>query len=588
MRSLVIPAISIALLGSALANKASAGGLEYAGAGAQALGRAGAVVAKADDPMVLANNPAGLAELRGNQLMLDLNLALMSACVDPIGYYGWGVYGGGTPVRIPSPSGGEPLTLNLGSSTLGPAETSFYNGQLDTVCMKQGVTPVPQFGITSRVSDRLGIGFGLMFPAAQPQGSWGDQNGVIQGAAGLRPAPTRYMMINSGTLGIFPTVGLGFRVTDWLRIGAAFEWGIINVDNLSMAVVSPGTAPAQDILARVRATDWFIPALNASVHIVPTDSLDIVAAFRYQDPLQAPGNIELTTGVFDVRAQRHTKRNVVDGVHQNLPWKLTGAVRYADRLAPRPTGSGQGEANDPKAGVSDPFRNERWDVEVDVEYLLSARNRELRVDYQENQAIEAETLAGVISMAKFPDVPRMGATSTDTVIQKRWKNQLSLRAGSSINVIPGVFGFSIGAHYETRGVDPEFMQIDYWPVSRVGLHAGVKFRVGGTVDLTASFAHIFQETIVVAAPDNESGETIYPKYTATGEVTTIDKRVGVAPRGSQAPVLPEPALTQTADGKAKLAQYVTKSVAGQSPWIVNSGTYRSSINVVAVGMNVHF
>jgi hypothetical protein len=587
MRPLVISAISVILLSGALAGKAVAGGLEYAGAGAQALGRGGAVTARAEDPMVLANNPAGLAELRGNQLMLDLNLAVMKACVDPIGYYGWGAYGGGSASRLPDPAGGQPLILNLGTGVPGTAD-AYYAGQLDTVCMKQGYTPVPQFGFTARVSQRLGIGFGLMFPAATPQGRWGGENGIIQGAGGLRPAATRYMQLNSGTLGIFPTVGFGLRITDWLRIGASFEWGIINVDNLSMAVVSAGTSPSGDILAHVKATDWFIPALNASIHIVPTDSLDIVAAFRYQDPLNAPGTIDLTTGVFDVRARPRTKRDIVDGVHQNLPWKLTGAVRYADRLAPRPTGSGQGEANDSKRGLSDAFANERWDIELDAEYLLSARNRELTIDYTENQIIEAETLTGMITMAKFPDVARTGAPSTDTIIAKHWKNQLSLRAGSSINVIPGVFGFSVGAHYETRGVDPDFMQIDYWPVSRIGLHAGVKVRVSGAVDLTASYAHIFQETIVVAAPQDEPGETSYKKFSDTGVVDTIDKRSGVAPRGEQVKVLPEPALTQAADGNARLVQNVTKAQAGQTPWIINSGTYRSSFDVVAIGMNVHF
>jgi hypothetical protein len=587
MRPLVISAISVILLISALAGRAAAGGLEYAGAGSQALGRGGAVTARAEDPMVLANNPAGLAELRGNQLMFDLNLALMRACVDPIGYYGWGAYGGGSASRLPDPAGGQPLVLNLGTGVPGTAD-AYYTGQLDTVCMKQGYTPVPEFGFTARVSERLGIGFGMMFPAATPQGQWGGENGIIQGAGGLRPAPTRYMLLNSGTLGLFPTVGLGLRITDWLRIGATFEWGIINVDDLSMAVVSGGTSPSGDILAHVKATDWFVPALNASVHIVPTDWLDIVAAFRYQDPLNAPGTIDLTTGVFDVRARPRTKRNIVDGVHQNLPWKMTGAVRYADRLAPRPTGSGQGEANDSKRGVSDAFANERWDLEFDAEYLLSARNRELAIDYAEDQIIEAETLAGMVTMAKFPDAARIGAPTTDTIIGKHWKNQLSLRAGSSINVIPGVFGFSVGAHYETRGVDPDFMQIDYWPVSRIGLHAGVKVRLSGVLDLTASYAHIFEETIVVAAPEYAPGETSYATFSATGVINTIDKRVGVAPRGEQPKLMPEPPLTQSADGSARLVQNVTKAQAGQTPWIINSGTYRSSMDVVAVGMNVHF
>src|SRR3954451_24182393 len=138
MRALVIPAICIAVLVSVLASKAAAGGLEYAGAGAQALGRGGAVVARADDPMVLANNPAGLAELRGNQLMLDMNFALMNACVDPIGYYGWGVYGGGTPIRIPNPNGGDPLMVPLGMP--GAAADAYYKDPLDTVCMNQNLT----------------------------------------------------------------------------------------------------------------------------------------------------------------------------------------------------------------------------------------------------------------------------------------------------------------------------------------------------------------------------------------------------------------------------------------------------------------
>jgi hypothetical protein len=455
--------------------------------------------------------------------------------------------------------------------------------------MKQNVTPVPQFGITARLSERLGIGFGLMFPAAQPQGSWGDPTtAVIQGKQGLRPAATRYMMINSGTIGLFPTAGFGFRVTDWLRIGAAFEWGIIGVNNQSMASVTSGTNPAQDILAHVVATDWFIPAINASVHLVPIDALDIVAAFRWQDALNAPGHIDLTTGVFDQRAREHTRRNVVDGVKQNFPAKLTGAIRYADRLAPRPTGSGQGEANDSKVGgVNDAFKNEKWDVELDVEYLLSNNHRDVTVDYQENQVIEGETLTGMITMARFPDVARMGSTNTDTVQPKRWKNQVSVRAGSSINIIPGRFGFSLGAHYETRGVDPDYMQIDYWPVSRVGLHAGLKFRISGKIDITASYAHIFDETIVTGAPEQEVIETSFPRYVQTGEVTTIDRRTGVAGRGIVATELDEPNKGAKTDGTARYAQYVTK-VSGQTPWIINSGTYRSNFNVFAAGVNVHF
>ncbi len=587
MRFQVIVATSIVLSTSAVSNRAAAGGLEYPGAGAQGLGRAGAVIAKADDPMVLGLNPAGLAELRGNQMMLDISLAFMDACVEPIGYYGWGAYGGGTPSRIPDPAGGPPTMLNLGGSMVGPAETAYYNGRLDTVCMQQNILPVPQVGLTSRLNEDLGVGIGLMFPPVTPQGKWGDSNGVIVGAEGLRPAATRYMMINSGTIAIFPTAGFGFRLTDWLRLGASFEWGIFSINNLSMAAVSAGTTPSADILADVRAEDWFVPALNASIHLVPFDSLDIVAMFRWQDSLKAAGHIDLKTNVFEPRGNPRTTRNVVDAVKMNFPMKLAGAIRYAHRLAPRPTGDGHAENTDTNRDVvRDPFSNELWDLELDVEYIISSNNKEQVIDYAENQSVVFEPMVGMLNMAKFPDATRVGQT-TDTVIGKHWKNQLSFRLGGSWNIVPGVFGISLGGSHETRGIDPAFMQIDYWPVSRTGLHAGVKFRVSGKIDVVASYAHFFQETIVAGAPAHEVGETSYPRYSETGEVTTIDKRVGVVARGMENPPLEEAPVTGE-DAKAALTQNVTKLSAGRVPWIVNSGTYRSGLDVVAIGVNVHF
>ena len=58
------------------------------------------------------------------------------------------------------------------------------------------------------MSERLGIGFGFIFPAVQPGGAWGDRDtGVIRNAEGeLRPAATRYMGISSSSLGAFPNL----------------------------------------------------------------------------------------------------------------------------------------------------------------------------------------------------------------------------------------------------------------------------------------------------------------------------------------------------------------------------------------------
>lgn len=571
-----------------LATGAHAGGLEYSGAGSLGLARGGAVTARADDPMVLAYNPAGLAELRGSQVYISANLALMNACVDPIGYYGWGVYGGGTPVKFTDPATGQPVVLKLGETDQG-AEGAYYRGKFDTVCMDQGITPVPQFGITMRLSEALGVGIGMMFPTVTPQGMWGNEQGVISTPQGPRPAGTRYMMINSGTLGLFPVAGFGLRISKAFRIGGAFEWGIINVDNLSMAGVSAGTNPAGDILAHVRATDWFVPAFNASVHFVPTDAIDVVAAFRYQADLDAPGTIKLTTGVFSTTQVPHDTTNTVLGVQQGMPWKLRFGVRYADRFAPRPTGTGQNEARGLHGErIHDPFEDERWDVELDAEYQMNDRNKDQVIQYAPGQFVEFKSTTGAITKAAFPD-----ETRPYTAIPKRWQNQISLRAGGTYNILPGLFGISAGAHYETRGVDPGYMQIDYWPVSRIGLHMGVSLRVFRTFDFFASYAHIFQETIVVGAPPHDEAANIAMAYGAADRnsdaIQNIDKRSGVPPsRAEPAPVLEEDPKPANQDAQARVAQNVTKSTSTEPPYIINSGTYRSGIDVFSVGLNVHF
>jgi long-subunit fatty acid transport protein len=592
VRRLVIEVIALALFCFfALApGPAYAGGLEYAGAGAEALGRGGAAAARASSPMVLADNPAGLAELRGGQLLLDMNLALMNACVDPIGYYGWGIYGGGRPIRLPDASTGEETILSLGQpgpdGQFGAAEQAFYVDPLDTVCMDQHVVPVPQIALTWRITEDLGVGLGLIFPAVTPQGSWGDENGIIHTDDGLRPAATRYMLLNANSTGMFPTLGVGYRLARWLRVGAAFDWGLIASNVSLMAATSGGTAPNGDIITELQAWDLFVPGFTASIHVVPIDSIDIVAAFRYQDAFHAEnGTVDLTTGVFNPDGVRHTTPIELVEVHQDLPWKLRLGIRYADRLAPRPTGAGGGPVV-PDRTVHDPLQDEKWDIEIDAEYQLNSRNQEQWVVYEEEQLLYFEGTSGDLTATQYP-----APSQPPTIIQKRWQDQISLRAGGTYNLFPGIFGISAGAHYENRGVDPDFMQIDYWPVSRVGLHTGIIVRINGFADLLLSYAHIFQETIVVAAPPQEDAGDIYDAFVEapTEGVTTVDKTVGA--RASITDVLeplPEQNPPSDPDGTARLNETVTRFSSNQPPWIVNSGAYRSSINVLALGVRVHF
>jgi hypothetical protein len=564
---------SICLLPAA----ASAGGIEIAGAGGQALGRGGAVIARSDDPMVLAYNPAGLAELRGKQLLVNLNIVMFDACVHPIGYYGWGAYRGGTPVELEDPDTGETEILALGQpGAIGPAEEAYYSDPLDEVCLDQAMMAIPQMVWTMRVSERLGIGVGFIFPAAQPAGRWGGKNGVIRGDDGdLRPSPVRYMQLQSNMIGVFPTIGAGVRLIDQIRLGLALQWGIVGFDLRSMTVSGGGTSPARDIVLHLHGDDMFVPSFTVSTHIVPVDALDFVVAFKWQDKVEGDAELELTTGVFDPFLTTHVNPIIdVDMVRQYMPWKLSGGIRYAQRRGPRPQGTGRDEADEVWGGViRDPLNDELWDIELDLEYQFNSRVQSQKVVYAPDQFIEFEkNLDGTTETVSFP--PEGGEV---LYLQKRWQDQVSLRLGGTYNIVQSVLGVSAGAHYENRGLDVAVMGLDFWPLERVGLHGGLVVRIMKSWDLTFSYAHIFQESIVVAPPPH--GDRLEGGF---------DKTVGTQQtRGDVLEVLEE-APVKDADAVAELDQIVALTSPGEPGWITNAGTYRSNFNVIAFGVNKHF
>jgi hypothetical protein len=579
----------------------------YLGQGAAALGRAGAVEAKPTDPMVIAYNPAGLAELRGSQFLINLNLALLHACDQPAGYYGWGLYIGGQNSVLRD--GNQERTLHLNDDM--KAQESYYKTPLDQVCLHQNVVPIPQIAWSTRISEKLGIGAGLIFPAVAPAGHWGGPNGVIHGRDGqLYPAPTRYMLLSANNLGLFPNIAAGYRVLDRLRLGAALEWGIIAVNTQTMAGAQGGTIPADDIVARIKAQDWFVPAFTVSTHIVPIDALDVVLSFRYQDDVNTHGKASLTTNEFSPSGKPFANENIkIYSLRQRMPWKLRAGFRYADRFAPRPIGTGKGEGDPARPEViHDALQDERWDIELDLGYELNGRNQQQRLDWCEFQPPKPGAVAPVCTnetqqrllfvsanpMAK----PGMPPGPAQTLVEKHWKNQLTASLGGTVNVLPGVAGISAGVNYETRGIDPAYMQIDFFPVTRVGVHGGVIFRVAKSIDLVASYGHIFQETIIAAPPPNQTRQQIYSCWAGNatdrsmctapvGQVGAIDQSAGAFLNRQPAPPLPAPSQGK-ADATAKLTQNLSQSAADQPPYVVNSGKYTSHFDVIAAGVNFHF
>jgi hypothetical protein len=118
-------------------------------------------------------------------------------------------------------------------------------------------------------------------------------------------------------------------------------------------------------------------------------------------------------------------------------------------------------------------------------------------------------------------------------------------------------------------------------------------RVSNAVDLTFAYSHIFQEDIVVAPPAHAFAADIDVARMANGGVpVNIDKTVGVAtgfgPVGQNGQYVLENPPVSGADATAAQVQVLQRTAQNKPPFITNSGTYRSNIDVLAVGVTTHF
>ena len=451
--------------------------MEYVGQGTRALGRGGAFAARADDPMALTYNPAALAQLEGTQLMLNVSNAFYDACVTREGTYGDQVVPDGTTDRF-----GD--------------FAEYRNSPFPRICQNNMLNPGIWLAATHQITDRLGVGFGVMTPASAGHLVWGDGRGGTE--AGTEPSPVRYQLVEQDIKLLLPTFGVGARPVDWLRIGFSFQWGVALINYLNYTVLNGTENPSEDVRSELSASDLFIPAAILSLHLVPFDSLDIVLHGRISDDIRAKGDVEVVVGDF-LTTPLATSENRDSSIQAAQPSQFGLSLRYNDT---RGTGEGDGLAN------------ERWDVEVDFVYIKASQFEAIRLD--------------------IPSLPLVLEDGIQVDLPHKWKDQISVRIGGDYNVIPDVLAVRAGAHWESTALRGSYMNIDFQPAQRLGLHTGLTLRLG-KVDLSLAYAHIFQETVEV--PLNSAN---------------------------------------------------FRQIADTNPLVVNAGTYETSIDVISLGATYRF
>jgi hypothetical protein len=465
----------LALSVTFVSTRARAAGIEDTIGGTVGLGRA-ANYGRVNDFMATWQNPANLAVVPGSDLGFEFRVPLLNACyqrfVDPNGEYKQpDAYEGfeGTEIVGRMCNEGTPgLTANTGWAQ------SFDSG--------------------------WGYGIGLFTPAGVGGAKYGNdtivswypsENETYQVTSTGAESPTRQMGIERDAVTAFVMAGLGYTPIRALRFGASAGWGFASVYNKSVVSVLGGTFRDQEVLNEIRATDWALARANASVVLSPFDQLDLFGVVTYQSGINASGSAVLTAnGIHgaplkscsDPTPGTHCR---IDGVQLNVPFPTLEATFGSRLVIPR----------NKRQRVLDPMKDELFDLEVDVAWTQTS-------------AVDSFDVKLHDKLVEDPDVPRIQFANAEdattsyprqsTTIPKNWKDTWTVRVGGDIQAIPERMTLRAGVSYATRAVPVETMNIDYWPVEKLGIHVGATFAFLERFKVHLAYAHLFYQATEVA------------------------------------------------------------------------------------------
>lgn len=468
-------AVSSASFVLGIAGAASANGFEIPENGTEVMGRAGAWTAKADSPLALQHNPAGLAGQRGG-LLVNTNLTWQSMCFKRAGSYG-------------------DVSSTLSATTF--KGSGYANDPYPEVCKKNGlanVNVVPQIIYALPINEQLTLAGGLVSPSGTGKAEWGDTVTTANGS--LAPAPQRYMLLSDETLIIFPTISAGYAVTPQVRLGVSLQWGIalLKFSNMSMAQqLDYNESPSQDLRADLKANNFFTPAVIAGGLFELSDDVSIGGMFRWSKDIVVTGaEVNITGPAYGV-----DKGNAC-----NNPSTPCVTTRRADKITiPQPMDARLGVRWHPKRKDAkttkafarrDSLASDLFDIEIDLTYSHNKSFGDLGIAFPPGQGV---AMASVKTAGYIPE---------NANVPHNWKDSVGVRVGGDYIVVPDQLSVRVGAFLQTSSVDPAYAGIDFLPSTMFGGFLGGTYRVSRAVDLSAGFGHIFVKSV-----DNTGAGNVY-------------------------------------------------------------------------------
>ncbi len=436
---------SAALCGLSVVGAAStgfAGGFEIPANGTEALGRGGAFSAKADSPLALEYNVAGLAQQRGTHALIDNNLAFSRYRFARAGGDGFGPY----------------------PTVQAEASPPFY---------------APWFGLATDFGffKRLTFAFGIYGPSSIGKRTFPM---FVPGDGGKeRPGPARYDIATTDLLIFFPTLAVGVKASKYLDLGFAVQQvsAQIKLASMTYAPQSLPVFPASsacstqaevvgcDSLTRITGSSYdnYMLQLGALLHLGKSVDLGVnvrSASNLGVSPIVVRGTVSATEPLYLQGAGIGAEK--MDGEFTiNLPWVFRGGLRYGQKLG----------------------GTQLFDIELDAIYEAWSW-----LDGTDHQ----------LTLKNPPPLVNKGQPLT-IVLPHRYRDTLGLRLGGSLYMpLAADAGVTMrmGGFYDSSSSADADLRLDFDTLAKLGICAGLGFSLRGVeINLAYSYQHSLPRTV---------------------------------------------------------------------------------------------
>jgi hypothetical protein len=446
---------------------------EFPDNGSEQMGRGGAWVARASDPLAAFYNPAGLAGQQ-TRLTLQANINIQKTCF----------------TRLKAANDATPDTF--GGQSVPPG------GTFGKVCSDATPFPNPQLAFAYRLSDRVGLGIAVLGPSAAGNQNWTDDPA----------APNRYLLINGKAVLLTPTLGVGVEVVDNLRLGASFQWGIADLQftnrspALNSGTVNPdGTVTGglggatNDVDATLHVKKLFVPGFTVGGIYSPARNVDVAGWFKWSAPITADGDVQTQYGRGSKAAYGDT--SVADcGTGSPGFANACGSGNNAHLRVPIPMEAKIGvRFHQPRAGeeaerphLRDPMSQDVFDLEVDFTWANNKSFDAIQLRFPGDANGDGTIPVNGVVGGKLPP---------NADITHAFKDVFGVRLGGDYNVIADKLALRAGGYIETNGQDAQYQNIDFAGARRIGFALGGTYRIHlsqtkkNAIELSLGFGHTF-------------------------------------------------------------------------------------------------